>query len=254
MAYDNNSNYCTGKPISLKFFQVVLTLFYGQFMSNGIFDNFILTIPELSEDPSWYHVVKVILGVIIFGTSIFSLIVVWMKFFRLIFLSGIILLLVHVTTIVITTVSLTLDYEKKSKADLAKLVAEVTVESIFQMIGIIATFFMASRRGYVPPVKTIDGDLKRKLSRNVNRRASTRSEMAKNQEDYDYELANYGTNDGHWEDNQNDLEAQYEDQAQQQMIPQVQQQQPQSIIYNKNNQRNKSRGSAINQDGLDLDF
>ncbi len=47
-----------------------------------------------------------------------------------------------------TTAMLTLDYEKKSKSEMGKLIAEVSVESIFQLIGIIATFFMASRREY----------------------------------------------------------------------------------------------------------
>lgn len=134
--------------INIKVFQVVLTLFYGQYISNSIFDNFIITIPELINDPTWYYIIKVMMGVIIFITSIFSLFVVWLKHFRLIFLSGIVLLFVFVTTIVLTTVLLTLDYEKKSKSEMGKLIAEVTVESLFQMIGIIATFFMASRREY----------------------------------------------------------------------------------------------------------
>ena len=47
-----------------------------------------------------------------------------------------------------TTAMLTLDYEKKSKSEMGKLIAEVSVESVFQLIGIIATFFMASRREY----------------------------------------------------------------------------------------------------------
>jgi hypothetical protein len=134
--------------LNLKFFQVVLTLFYGQYISNSIFDNFIITIPELAEEAHWYLIVKVIMGIIIFATSIFSLFVVWLRHFRLIFLSGIILLFVFVTTIVMTTAMLTLDYEKKSRGEMGKLIAEVTVESVFQLIGIIATFFMASRREY----------------------------------------------------------------------------------------------------------
>ena len=116
MGFMYNYFYRDQRHVPLKFFQVVLTLFYGQYISNSIFDNFILTIPELSDKPSWYYVIKVIIGVIIFCTSIFSLIVVWRKHFRLIFLSGIILLFVFVTTIVMTTVLLTLDYETKTKS------------------------------------------------------------------------------------------------------------------------------------------
>ena len=152
-----------------KFFQVVLTLFYGQFLSNSIFDNFILTIPELSSSrPSalntapelslstvappinhaYYYVTKIVLGVFICITSVFSLIVVWKKNYRLIFLSGIILLFIFITTVVLTTVHLTLDFDKRTKAEMGKLIAELSVESLFQLIAVIATFFMASRRDF----------------------------------------------------------------------------------------------------------
>lgn len=42
-----------------KIFQVILTLFYGQFISSAIFDNFIRTIPDLVENPkSFYLAIK----------------------------------------------------------------------------------------------------------------------------------------------------------------------------------------------------
>ncbi len=38
-----------------KSFQVILTLFYGQFIASSIFDSFIRTIPDLIEDPTSYY-------------------------------------------------------------------------------------------------------------------------------------------------------------------------------------------------------
>ena len=89
------------------------------------------------------------LGAFIFCTYLFSLVVIWRRNYRLIFLSGIFLLIVFVTLIVITTVQLTLNYENTKKNDRIKLIAQVTVESIFQIIGIVTTFFMSTRRPYI---------------------------------------------------------------------------------------------------------
>ena len=248
---------CSGKHVSLKFFQVVLTLFYGQFMSNGIFDNFILTIPELSENASWYNIVKVLLGIVIFATSIFSLIVVWMKYFRLIFLSGIILLFVHVTTIVITTVVLTLDYDKRSKSDMGKLVAEVIVEAIFQLIGIIATFFMASRREYVPPDRTLDSELKEKIKiKSTNLRSRSKSQV--NKEDYDYNEVNQD-DEANWQQDQTnydeeyhvtDLDPQHLNQTHQMHQQQVLQQSSSQVNNHKSNRLAKPPRAEV----VDLDF
>lgn len=38
-----------------KVFQVILTLFYGQFISSSIFDSFIRTIPDLVAEPKSYY-------------------------------------------------------------------------------------------------------------------------------------------------------------------------------------------------------
>lgn len=88
------------------------------------------------------------MGAFIFCTSLFGLVVIWRKHYKLIFLSGIFLLIIFVTLIVITTVKLTLDYEKTEKSDRVKLIAQVTTESILQIIAIVTTFFMSTRRPF----------------------------------------------------------------------------------------------------------
>ena len=46
-----------------------LTLFYGQFIANGIYDNFIRGIPELVETTSAFSIIIVTSGVIILATG-----------------------------------------------------------------------------------------------------------------------------------------------------------------------------------------
>ena len=95
------------------------------------------------------------LGAFIFCTSLFGLVVIWRKHYRLIFLSGIFLVVVFVTLIVVTTVQLTLNYETTKKLDRVKMIAQVTTESILQVVAIVITFFMSTKR---PPYRgTIGG-------------------------------------------------------------------------------------------------
>ena len=42
-----------------------LTLFYGQFIANGIYDNFVRGIPELIETTSAFSIIIVTIGVFI---------------------------------------------------------------------------------------------------------------------------------------------------------------------------------------------
>jgi hypothetical protein len=55
-------------------------------------------------------------------------------------------LVVFVTLIIITTIQLTLNYEKTETSERIKLIASVAVESVVQVTGIIITFFMSTRR------------------------------------------------------------------------------------------------------------
>ncbi len=55
-------------------------------------------------------------------------------------------MVVFVTLIIITTIQLTLNYEKTETSERIKLIASVAVESVVQVTGIIITFFMSTRR------------------------------------------------------------------------------------------------------------
>ena len=157
----------------IRCFQIVLTLFYGQFISSSIFYFFIRTIPDLTVNPSSYFLaskgyyakglliilnnlifnqnnllIKVDLSVLIFFTSIFPLIVIWRKNFKIIFLSAIFLLVQFLILMIITTIHLTLKYSCSSKLDRIKLITHVIVESLIQFYGIIVTFWMSMRNSF----------------------------------------------------------------------------------------------------------
>ena len=75
---------------------------------------------------------------------------------------------------------LTLNYESTSKLERIKLIAEVCVESFFQLIGIIITFFMSTRKpisqkelhrrqsSYTPDFELEDRSLDKRSRRSYN--------------------------------------------------------------------------------------
>ena len=131
-----------------KVLQVVITLFYGQFLSNSIFDNFIRTIPDMFEDPTddrirdpkYQLIIKIVFGSFIFIISVLSLIAVWKRYFKLILISGVFLFVFFMTTLLMATVQLTLQFETMNAVERFKLIAKLAVEAVFQLIGIGATF------------------------------------------------------------------------------------------------------------------
>jgi hypothetical protein len=127
-----------------KSFQVVITLFYGQFISSAIFENLIRTIPDMTEEksiqPNYGQIIKVIMGCVFIILSVVSLIAVWKKKFNIILLSGIFLCAILTANILMATVNLTLTFETMDINNRFKTLAKLIVESVFQLIGIAATF------------------------------------------------------------------------------------------------------------------
>lgn len=133
----------------LRLIQVMLTLFYGQLISIGLYENLLIGIPELIEtSQSYFHISRVVLGVFIIFTAFFSLCVVWSKQFKLIFVSGLFLSCIFLTFIIVNTIYLTQNFEKLTKIEKEKLIPEVLLKSVSLVIAIFVTFFMASRGSY----------------------------------------------------------------------------------------------------------
>lgn len=129
--------------------QVGLTIFYGQLLAIGIYDNLLAGIPALIKNSSYYfNIARVALGLLIIITSIASLIVIWNKAFKFIFISGILLIIILVTLIVISTIHLTQNYEQLSTLDRYQAILEIVIKSIILCLAIFITFFMSSRGSY----------------------------------------------------------------------------------------------------------
>lgn len=129
--------------------QVSLTIFYGQLLSIGLYDNLIGGIPDLIKNTdSYFNITRVALGGFILISSTISLIVVWNKAFKLIFLSGIMLVIILLTFIIVNTIHLTQVFDTLSTIDKYQLITEIIVKSIIIALFIFLTFFMASRSSY----------------------------------------------------------------------------------------------------------
>ncbi|CAF1016978.1 unnamed protein product [Brachionus calyciflorus] len=133
----------------IKLIQIYLTIFYGQLLSIGIYENLLTGIPELIQNSqSYFNITRVCLGILIIIQSIFSLIIIWVKKFKIVFISGILLTIIFLVYIIVNTIHLTQIYEKLSSIDKYKTLIEVLIKSFVLLMGLIVTFFMSSRGPY----------------------------------------------------------------------------------------------------------
>lgn len=66
-------------PNIVKLFRILLTLFYGQFFANAIYDNLIRGIPYVVGTASAFGIVRVTLGIVIIALVVFSMFAIWKK-------------------------------------------------------------------------------------------------------------------------------------------------------------------------------
>jgi hypothetical protein len=141
---DKRSKLLNSHAKETQFLQVVITLFYGQFLSQSIFENFVRTIPDMLEEesaePYYQLVIKVSFGSFIFVMSIVSLLAVWKHYFKIIMISGILLFATFITTLLLATIQLTLKFEEMTISERFKMIAKLAFEAVFQLVGMGATF------------------------------------------------------------------------------------------------------------------
>lgn len=66
-------------PKVVKALRILLTLFYGQFFANAIYDNLIRGIPYVVGNASAFGILRVTLGIVIIIHVIFSMFGIWKK-------------------------------------------------------------------------------------------------------------------------------------------------------------------------------
>ena len=132
------------KPVKL--IEIVLTLFYGQFIANAIYENLIRGVPELvRESTSYFNIFRVVFGVVIIIVAIYSVFVIWLKKYQLmIFISAILLTIVFLISLVVSIIDLVQRKERNisSEKETPVLATILAVESIFRIIAIVLTFFL----------------------------------------------------------------------------------------------------------------
>ena len=119
-------------------FRIALTLFYGQFLANGIYDNLIRTIPYLvDKEVQVYPVIKVVIGFLILGQGGFAMVAIWMRIKQqkyLLFISAILLIILSIASLVISVIDVV---QKRvlgtvSEKDYAADIAELSVQALFR--------------------------------------------------------------------------------------------------------------------------
>lgn len=133
----------------IKLLQIYLTVFYGQLLSIGIFENLLTGIPELVENSqSYFNIARVCLGVLILIQANLSIIVIWSKKFNIVFITGILLTVIFVSYMIVNTIHLTQTFDQLKSIDKYKLIIEVLSKSFILLLGLIVTFFYSSRGPY----------------------------------------------------------------------------------------------------------
>ena len=132
------------KPV--KIIEIILTLFYGQFIANAIYEHLIRGIPELiRESTSYFNIFRVVLGAVIIFVSIYSVLVIWYKKYNvMIFISAVMLTIVFLISLVVSIIDLVQRKERKisSEEETPVLATILAVESIFRIVAIILTFLL----------------------------------------------------------------------------------------------------------------
>jgi hypothetical protein len=133
----------------IKPLQIYLTIFYGQLISIGLYENLLTGIPELIQNASsYFNITRVFLGVFILIQSIFSLVVIWTKKYKLVFVTGCSLTLIFLIYIIVNTIHMTQIFDKLTSIEKYKQIIEVLIKSFVLLLGLIVSFFMSSRGTY----------------------------------------------------------------------------------------------------------
>lgn len=129
----------------VKIFRIMLIFFYGQFFANAIFTNIIHSVPVLIAQPEKvYPDIKVALGVIMIIHTLFSVCVIWIKNWRLIFVSSISLILLSIVAMITSIIDLVQRNERNllNETELGSTVTEISVEALLRALAIVLSLLM----------------------------------------------------------------------------------------------------------------
>ena len=116
-----------------------LIFFYGHFFTNAVYTNLIHVIPSIQMNPvDYYSFVKLTLGLLMFVQTIFSVVVIWLKVWKLIFAGAWTLIIVSIGCLVIEIIDLT---DKAAyQTNIGSSVTQIIVEVFLRLLAIGATF------------------------------------------------------------------------------------------------------------------
>lgn len=136
---------------SLRWFQIILTLFYGQLLSNGIYQYFIQGICGIIFQlrPLYDSILLIILSLLMFALVLYAIFSLWYCRTRMSIASVIILILIFVLTLIKSIIEIL--YMGRNSIRIEWMIIRI-IELILRLFGIIihTGFVIRLRQGYLP--------------------------------------------------------------------------------------------------------
>ncbi len=136
---------------SLRWLQIILTLFYGQVISTGIYEYIIQGICGLILHlrPTYDSILLIILGLLMFGFVFYAIFALWYCRTRMSVISVLILIIILILTLVKSIIEIVYMGYRPIRTE---WIVIRTTELILRLFGIIISIFfiIRLRQGYVP--------------------------------------------------------------------------------------------------------
>ena len=129
----------------VKMFRIMLIFFYGQFFGNAVYTNVIHGVPIVIAHPDQvYPDIKVALGVIMIIHTLFSVCVIWLKNWRLIFASAISLMILSIVAMITSIIDLVQRNERNllKETEMGSTITEISVETLLRALAIVVSLLI----------------------------------------------------------------------------------------------------------------
>ncbi len=123
----------------VKIYRLILIFFYGQFFATAIYTHLIHEIPVIIKHPDrFYPNLKVGLGIFMVIHTVFAVVSIWKKSFKLIFGSICSLIVLSIITMVTAIIDLVRknDRQQLHETEMASTGVEIAVEALLRLLAV----------------------------------------------------------------------------------------------------------------------
>ncbi len=133
---------------SIKFLRICLIFFYGQFFATAIYTHLIHNIGLVLKKPDdFYPSLKIALGLFMIIHTLFAVVFIWKKKWKLISAGSISLILLSLVTLVTAIIDLVQRKERNllHETEFGSTAAEIAIEGFLRLIAVFGTLFMVKK-------------------------------------------------------------------------------------------------------------